>query len=109
MILKMPCPVCVDEGRYTETFIWNHYKGSCMAGGGKLMLNDQARIRCSGCQKTWHLTNSKWGCPGHSTGRHSYEFKKASYFATVESIRFACQKYRRHPGQAWFDRLMRNL
>jgi hypothetical protein len=109
MPLKMPCPVCVDEGRYAESFSWSHHSGSCPAGGGKLMLNDYAKLRCTGCQKTWKLLDSLWGCPGHSSGSHSYEFKKASYYATVESLRFACQKYRNHPGQAWFDRLMRNL
>lgn len=108
MPLKMPCPVCVDDGRYNESFTWTHH--SCK-GNGRLMLNESALVRCTGCQSTWKLTDSLWGCPFHSQsgGRHSYEFKKASYYATVEAIRFACHKYRSHPGQAWFDRLMRNL
>ena len=58
MPLKMPCPVCVDEGRYAESFSWSHHSGSCPAGGGKLMLNDYAKLRCTGCQKTWKLLDS---------------------------------------------------
>ena len=106
MPLRMSCPVCVHEGRYTESFTWTHH--NCK-GNGRLMLNENAIIRCTGCQSRWKLLDSLWGCPGHSNGRHSYEFKKASYYATVESIRYACQQYRNHPGQAWFDRLIRSL
>jgi hypothetical protein len=109
MPLQMPCPVCVDEGRYTESINWHHSSTSCSAGGARLMLTDEAKIRCTGCQRTWSLLNSKWGCPRHSSSAHSYDFKQASYSATVEAIRFACTKYKNHPGQAWFDRLMRNL
>lgn len=115
MPLQLPCPVCVDDGRFTQSFNWKHSPTSCNGGGGGLMLDDDATIRCtaSNCQTTWNLIDSLWGCPHHSnpdsSSAHSYEYRKASYVATVEALRFACSKYKNTPGQAWFDRLMRNL
>jgi hypothetical protein len=112
MDLKMPCPVCVEDGNFTKTFTWYHSSTSCPRGGGRvLQLDDTAIIRCPACQRTWSLLSSLWGCPVHSghSGTHSYEYKHASYSATVDALSYACRNYKNHPGQAWYDRLMRNL
>jgi hypothetical protein len=114
MDLKMPCPVCVDEGRYTQSHTWNHATHSCSSGGKRVLrIDDSGYIRCPACQRKWGIMGSRWGCPHHSqnprNGPHSYDYRAASYAATVNAIQFACAKYKNQPGQAWFERLMRNL
>lgn len=107
--LKMPCPVCVEEGRFNTSSYWRHATHACPAGGGTLMVNEFAMIRCAGCQRTWHITSARWGCPNHAHNQNLLEYRTASYSVTLETLRYACSSMRGDAGQQFFDRLIRNI
>jgi hypothetical protein len=109
--LKMPCPVCVEDGNFTTASYWKHATHACGGNGGNLMVSDSAIVRCAdpNCQRTWHITSARWGCPGHSHNQNQLEYKQASYSVTLETLRYSCSSMRSEAGQQFYDRLLRNI
>ena len=84
--LKIPCPVCLDRNNVTPIKQWYHTK--C---GSRIYIDEGGYLHCeSGCAN-YHIVDSKWGCPSHSSSTHELEYYAASSRSISRALAMAVQ------------------
>lgn len=96
IMLQMPCPECVKEGRVVPKEYWKH-GNSC---DGFLYIDDNGIVSCSRCYKTAKISEMKLTC---DCGKHSLVFPSVVGFAKAMSMsgKLSTQSHIR-----WFNRVL---
>lgn len=100
----LACPVCFEQGRNSKAVYWAH---DCC--GGKMHLGDDAKYYCSKCGQRSHVSNWKYGCPGHSSAdSEELDFQFAPN-ATIASMIACAGQLTTSTGVPWLMKFMENL
>ena len=109
--LKVPCPVCVEEGTFDKDINWRHTTGVCAGSGGHLIVNQDAMVSCDDpdCKTTWYITSANWFCPEHMQQANHLESKGTSNRMKIEILRNSSSHMKQEGSQQFFDNLLRSL
>lgn len=97
--IYMSCPVCLQEGYNTSKQYWKH-SWPC---GGRLTLDDKARIKCAKCRRGGHILGMKLKC---SEGRHKFKVCSQEGYAAAIST---SSHFVNGGGMSWLQSVISNI
>ena len=99
IMLQIPCPECVREGKVVPKEYWRH-GGPC---DGFLYIDENGVVSCSRCNKTAKISDMKLTC---GNGKHTMVFPSVKGFAKALSM---SGKLPTQSDILWFNRILSKL